>query len=78
MAAIITPPTAAALAGPEPEMPPKNMATMMATTGNMPGPRPMMATAKLTKRWATPERSKIEPTSTNMGSASRGYLVSDA
>src|SRR2546427_8616643 len=31
MAAIITPPTAAALAGPEPEMPPRNMATAIAT-----------------------------------------------
>ena len=74
MAAIITPPTAAALAGPEPEMPPRNMATTMATRGSMPGPRPTMATAKFTSRSATPERSKMEPTSTNMGMASSGYL----
>ena len=33
-----------------------------------------MATAKLTNRSATPERSKIEPTSTNIGIASKGYL----
>jgi hypothetical protein len=50
MAAIITPPTAAALAGPEPEMPPRNMATAIATSGSMPGPRPTMATAKFTRR----------------------------
>ena len=74
MAAIITPPTAAALAGPEPEMPPRNMATAMATSGSMPGPRPTIATAKFTRRRATPERSKIEPTSTNIGMASSGYL----
>ena len=78
MAKIITPPTAAALAGPEPETPPKNMATKTATTGSMPGPRPKIATAKLTSLCAMPERSKIEPTSTNMGKASSGYLVSEA
>jgi hypothetical protein len=74
MAAIITAPTAAALAGPEPEMPPRNIATAMATSGSMPGPRPTIATAKFTSRSATPERSKIEPTSTNIGTASSGYL----
>ena len=78
MAAIITPPTAAALAGPEPEMPPRNMATAMATSGSMPGPRPTRATAKFTSRSATPERSKMEPTSTNIGIASSGYLPSPA
>ena len=74
MAAIITPPTAAAVAGPEPEMPPRNMATAIATSGSIPGPRPTMDTAKFTSRSATPERSKIEPTSTNIGIASSGYL----
>ncbi|MCY1524955.1 hypothetical protein D9M68_599160 [compost metagenome] len=74
MAAIITAPTAAALAGPEPEMPPRNIATAIATSGSMPGPRPTMAMAKLTRRSATPERSKMEPTSTNIGIASSGYL----
>ena len=78
MAVIITPPTAAAQAGPEPEIPPKNIATTIATNGSMPGPRPTMATAKLTSRSATPERSKIEPTNTNMGMASSGYLPSPA
>ena len=73
-----TPPTAAALAGPDPEIPPRNMATPMATSGNMPGPRPTSATANCTRRCATPERSKIEPTSTNMGNASKGYLASPA
>ena len=56
-------------------MPPSTMATRMATVGSMPGPRPTQAMAKVTMRWATPERSKIEPTSTNIGRASRGYLA---
>ena len=55
-------------------MPPRNIATMIATSGSMPGPRPTIAIAKLTSRSATPERSKIEPTSTNIGIASSGYL----
>ena len=74
MAAIMTPPTAAAVAGPEPEMPPMNIATPIVTSGSMPGPRPVIASAKWTSRKATPERSKIEPTSTNIGIASSGYL----
>ena len=69
---------AAAVAGPEPEMPPMKTATAITTTGSMPGPRPTMATAKLTSRKATPERSKIEPTSTNIGIASSGYLPGPA
>ncbi|CFM02779.1 Uncharacterised protein [Bordetella pertussis] len=78
MAAIITAPTAAAQAGPEPEIPPRNIATAIDTSGSMPGPRPTSATAKSTSRLATPERSKIEPTSTNMGIASSGYLARPA
>ena len=78
MAAIITPPTAAAFAGPEPEIPPRNIATKIATKGNIPGPLPTIATAKFTKRSATPERSKIEPTKTNIGMASSGYLAMPA
>ena len=56
-------------------MPPSTMATRIATIGSMPGPRPTIAMAKVTMRCATPERSKIEPTSTNIGSASSGYLA---
>ncbi|MNT67005.1 Uncharacterised protein [Achromobacter denitrificans] len=78
MAVIITAPTAAAQAGPDPEMPPRNMATAIDTSGSMPGPRPTMAIAKSTSRLATPDRSKMEPTSTNMGMASSGYLASPA
>ena len=74
----MTPPTAAALAGPEPEMPPNTIATRMATTGSMPDERPTTATANVTMRCATPDRSKIEPTSTNIGSASSGYLATEA
>ena len=74
----MTLPTAAALAGPEPEMPPRNMATAIATSGNMPGPRPTIEMARLTSRLATPERSKITPTSTNIGMASNGYLAMPA
>ena len=74
MAPIMMAPTAAAQAGPDPEMPPRNMATVMATTASMPGPLPVMDWARRTSLAATPERSKIEPTSTNMGMASNGYL----
>ena len=56
-------------------MPPSTIATRIATTGNVPGARPTQASAKVTMRRATPERSKIEPTSTNIGSASSGYLA---
>ncbi len=55
-------------------MPPMNIATAIAISGSMPGPRPTSAVAKSTSREATPERSKIEPTSTNIGTASSGYL----
>src|SRR6476646_875396 len=75
IAAIITPPTAAAVAGPEPEMPPSTIATRIATAGKVPGARPTQASAKVTMRRATPERSKIEPTRTNIGKASNGYLA---
>lgn len=74
----MTAPTAAAQAGPDPEIPPRNIATKIEIRGSMPGPRPTMAVAKSTSRLATPERSKIEPTSTNMGMASRGYLARPA
>ncbi len=59
-------------------MPPRIIATSTATSGSMPGERPTQATAKSTSRRATPERSKIEPTSTNIGSASSGYLARPA
>ena len=52
IAAIITPPTAAALAGPEPEMPPSTIATRIATSGSMPGPRPTQAIANCTRRFS--------------------------
>ena len=78
MALIMTAPTAAAQAGPDPEMPPRNMATIIATMGSMPGPRPTTAIARSTRRRATPERSKMEPTRTNMGIASKGYFARPA
>ena len=51
------------------------MVMTLATMGSMRGPRPTMAVAKVIMRVATPERSKAVPTSTNMGSASSGYLA---
>src|SRR5690606_40617173 len=54
MATSMTPPTAAAVAGPDPEMPPIIIATRMAIIGSMPGPRPKMDEAKVTSRSATP------------------------
>ena len=60
--------------GPEPEMPPRNIAPPIATSGTMPGPRPTSAMAPWTSPSAPPDRSKIAPTSTNTGIASSGYL----
>jgi hypothetical protein len=74
----MTAPTAAAVAGPEPEIPPMNIATAIATSGSMPRPRPTMATAKSTSRAATPDRSNSVPTRTNMGRASSGYFAMPA
>ena len=59
-------------------MPPRNIATKIATKGNMPGPRPTIATAKLTSLSATPDRSKIEPTSTNITKMARRMDASKA
>ena len=71
----MAPPTAAAFAGPEPEMPPRNIETITVTAASEPALRPISAWVKLTRRSATPERSKIAPTSTNIGTASSGYLA---
>ena len=78
MLGAITPPTAAAIAGPEPEMPPIIMATTTAITASAPRPWPIMAVAKRTSFWATPERSKMVPAKTNMGMVSSGYLAMPA
>ncbi len=56
-------------------MPPSSIATLIATTGSMPGPRPTKAVAKFTSRCATPERSKMTPTRMNIGKASSGYFA---
>ncbi len=67
--------TAAASAGPEPEMPPRNMQTRMATTPCAPRRSPTSAETKATSFAATPTRSKIMPARMNTGSASSGYLA---
>ena len=61
-------------AGPEPEMPPRIMATRIAVAARPPRRGPTTEDAKRTMEAAMPARSKITPASTNMGMASSGYL----
>ena len=70
--------TAAASAGPEPDMPPMIMHTSTATSARLPRRGPTIACAKVTRRAATPERSKITPVSTNSGMVISGYLATAA
>lgn len=70
-----TAPTAAASAGPEPEMPPRIMHTSTAATASPPARLPTMLSASRTRRAATPERSKIMPARMNTGSAISGYFA---
>ncbi|OPY93119.1 MAG: hypothetical protein A4E73_00441 [Syntrophaceae bacterium PtaU1.Bin231] len=75
MAPSMTPPTAAVQAGPEPEMPPITMATRIVMTARDPRPCPMMDAAKRSSRAATPDRSKMAPARTNIGTARSGYFA---
>ncbi len=75
MPGIITIATAAASAGPEPEMPPRNMHTSTATMAGPPARLPTSTDTKRTSRSATPARSKIMPARMKTGSASSGYLA---
>ena len=75
MPGIITMATAAASAGPDPEMPPRNMQTRIATIAGAPARLPTHTDTKRTRRSATPARSKIMPARMNTGSASSGYLA---
>jgi len=75
MLRVTTPPTAAEVAGPDPEMPPMIIATIIATVASAPRPAPTSAVAKRTSRSATPVRSNTEPTSTNIGMAINGYFA---
>jgi hypothetical protein len=78
MERVTTWPTAAEVAGPEPEMPPITMATSTATEASAPRPAPTRAVANRTRRSATPVRSKTLPTRTNIGMAISGYLAMPA
>ena len=75
---IITVATAAASAGPEPEMPPITMQTRIATTASPPFFAPTMEEAKVTSCFATPARSKISPARMKTGMASSGYFAMPA
>src|SRR5262245_42120649 len=75
MLPVTTWPTAAEVAGPEPDMPPSAMQTSTDTVASAPRPAPTSAVANRTSRNATPVRSNTEPTSTNMGMAIKGYLA---
>ena len=72
MAGIITPPTAAVVAGPLPEMAEKNMEDKMVT---MPRPLrtwPIMASATSISRLDMPPISMMEPAKKNNGTAIKG------
>ena len=75
IAGIITVATAAASAGPEPDMPPMIRQTRMATSARPPRLGPTSAWAKVISRAATPERSKMVPVRMNRGMAISGYLA---
>ena len=75
MPRVTTWPTAAEVAGPEPEMPPMIIATSTATEASAPRPAPTSAVANFTRRSATPVRSNTQPTSTNIGIAISGYFA---
>jgi len=68
-------PTAAASAGPEPEMPPSTMQTSTAATASPPARLPTIDSASRTRRAATPERSKIMPARMKTGTAISGYFA---
>ena len=72
MAGIISIPTAAVVAGPEPEMAPKNTQARAVVTGRPPGMGPMMFSAMFTSLLDIPEASIRAPARMKEGRAIRG------
>ena len=78
MAGIMSMPTAAVVAGPEPEMAPKNTQDSVVEMARPPGVGPTMFSATWTSRLDTPAASISDPASTNAGNAMSGKAVSEA
>ena len=74
----MTPPTAAVVAGPEPEMAEKNMDASMVTIPRPPRMPPIMASATSTSRRESPPRSITIPARKNMGTAMRGKELTES
>ena len=65
-------PTAAVVAGPEPDSAPQNMQVSTATMARPPTALPTRSSKKRAMVAASPARSRITPASTKKGMASRG------
>ena len=69
MAGIMSIPTAAVVAGPDPEMAPKKTQDRVVEIARPPGVGPTMFSATCTRRLDTPAASMSEPARTNAGKA---------
>jgi|GEM_PF-5814558 len=78
MAGIMSIPTAAVVAGPDPEMAPKKTQDRVVEIARPPGVGPTMFSATCTRRLDTPAASMSEPARTNAGNAMSGKAVSEA
>ena len=78
MAGIMSMPTAAVVAGPEPEMAPKNTQESTVEMARPPGMGPTMFSAMFTSLRDMPEASMRAPASTKAGRAMSGKAVSEA
>ncbi len=78
MAGIMSMPTAAVVAGPEPEMAPKKTQDSVVEMARPPGVGPTMFSATFTSRLETPAASMSDPARTKAGSAMSGKAVSEA
>ena len=74
----IPPPTAAVVAGPEPELAEKNMDARMVTMPSPPRMPPIMASATSTSLRESPPRSMTIPARKNMGTAMRGKELTES
>ena len=77
MAGIISIPTAAVVAGPEPEIAPKNTQANAVETASPPGMGPTMFSAMATRRREMPAHSMSAPTSMKAGKAMMGKELTE-
>ena len=76
MVGIMSPPTAAVVAGPEPEIAEKSMHARMVTWARPPRTLPTKQSATEMRRLLMPPFSMSAPASRNMGTAMKGNLSS--